>query len=171
MRKKPSRARHAQTVILRHDTRRSIRNAFVFCGNSMILLLFINGHVAELVYAYVSEAYPVRVGSSSLPVTTCYNVDMKLSITREVCAIGGLISLAMSIVLFLLLTLGGGCYDCSTRFIYFRSEFVVSILYLSVSIFLLIYPKGKIFKWATVFYLISLIPLLFLFISFTYFNY
>jgi hypothetical protein len=26
--------------------------------------------VAELVYAYVSEAYPVRVGSSSLPVTT-----------------------------------------------------------------------------------------------------
>ncbi len=28
------------------------------------------GHVAELVYAYVSEAYPVRVGSSSLPVPT-----------------------------------------------------------------------------------------------------
>ena len=26
------------------------------------------GHVAELVYAYVSEAYPARVGSSSLPV-------------------------------------------------------------------------------------------------------
>ena len=29
-----------------------------------------SGHVAELVYAYVSEAYPVRVGSSSLPMPT-----------------------------------------------------------------------------------------------------
>ncbi len=28
------------------------------------------GRVAELVYAYVSEAYPVRVGSSSLPTPT-----------------------------------------------------------------------------------------------------
>ena len=28
------------------------------------------GRVAELVYAYVSEAYPVRVGSSNLPAPT-----------------------------------------------------------------------------------------------------
>ena len=33
---------------------------------------FNNGHVAELVYAYVSEAYLARVGSSSLPVPTRY---------------------------------------------------------------------------------------------------
>jgi hypothetical protein len=33
------------------------------------------GHVAELVYAYASEAYPSQVGSSNLPVTTkCYNL-------------------------------------------------------------------------------------------------
>ena len=30
----------------------------------------LSGRVAELVYAYVSEAYPVRVGSSSLPTPT-----------------------------------------------------------------------------------------------------
>lgn len=29
-----------------------------------------DGHVAELVYAYASEAYPVKVGSSNLPVPT-----------------------------------------------------------------------------------------------------
>ena len=30
------------------------------------------GRVAELVYAYVSEAYPVRVGSSNLPAPTLF---------------------------------------------------------------------------------------------------
>ena len=30
--------------------------------------------MAELVYAYVSEAYPVRVGSSSLPTPTQYRM-------------------------------------------------------------------------------------------------
>ena len=37
-------------------------------GEECIILAI--GHVAELVYAYVSEAYPARVGSSSLPVPT-----------------------------------------------------------------------------------------------------
>ena len=30
----------------------------------------LSGHVAELVYAYDSESYPARVGSSSLPMPT-----------------------------------------------------------------------------------------------------
>ena len=32
------------------------------------------GHVAELVYAYDSESYPARVGSSSLPVPTQFRM-------------------------------------------------------------------------------------------------
>ena len=37
------------------------------------------GHVAELVYAYVSEAYPVRVGSSNLPVLTTATIILLIS--------------------------------------------------------------------------------------------
>ena len=42
-----------------------------FGGKSWKLsVCYSSGHVAELVYAYASEAYPVRVGSSSLPMPT-----------------------------------------------------------------------------------------------------
>ena len=33
------------------------------------------GHVAELVYAYDSESYSVRIGSSTLPAPTVYTLE------------------------------------------------------------------------------------------------
>ncbi len=42
------------------------------------------GHVAELVYAYVSEAYVARLGSSSLPMPTDRNFQIKLANVLEV---------------------------------------------------------------------------------------
>jgi hypothetical protein len=46
------------------------------------LIHFFSGRVAELVYAYVSEAYPVRVGSSSLPTPT-KNVNVFQILSRK----------------------------------------------------------------------------------------
>ena len=44
-------------------------NHIVFRTSSYSMTLIV-GHVAELVYAYVSEAYVARLGSSSLPMPT-----------------------------------------------------------------------------------------------------
>ena len=41
------------------------------------------GHVAELVYAYASEAYAARLGSSSLPVPTSIMTDLAKNILYE----------------------------------------------------------------------------------------
>jgi hypothetical protein len=43
------------------------------------LLDYFYGHVAELVYAYVSEAYGVTLGSSSLPMPTVYSTPSFLA--------------------------------------------------------------------------------------------
>ena len=47
------------------------RPAFLFAGFRVRCHYSgLSARVAELVYAYVSEAYPARVGSSSLPAPT-----------------------------------------------------------------------------------------------------